>query len=101
MREILLEMYEKLWNADKDKFAWNAILKETLEKIETFNTKERWEKDLTPRYTEIMNHEAFNKLMGYPLDEVKRLADLLKEINRNRIVDLNQRDLKENGIEND
>ena len=38
MREILLEMYEKLWNADKDKFAWNAILKDTLEKLETFNT---------------------------------------------------------------
>ena len=34
MREILLEMYEKLWEADKDKFAWNAILKDTLEKIE-------------------------------------------------------------------
>ena len=25
MREILLEMYEKLWEADKDKFAWNVI----------------------------------------------------------------------------
>ena len=46
-------------------------------------------------------NESFNKLMGYPLDEVKRLADLLKEINRNRIVELNQRDLKQNGIEND
>ena len=34
MREILLQMYEKLWNADKDKFAWNAILKDTLEKLE-------------------------------------------------------------------
>ena len=34
MREILLEMYERLWNADKDKFAWNAILKDTLQKIE-------------------------------------------------------------------
>ena len=31
-------------------------------------------------------NEAFNKLMGYPLDEVKRLADLLKEINRNRLL---------------
>ena len=48
-----------------------------------------------------MKHEEFDKMMGYPLDEVKRLADLLKEINRNRIVDLNQRDLKQNGIEND
>ena len=34
MREILLEMYEQLWEADRDKFAWNAILKDTLEKIE-------------------------------------------------------------------
>ena len=50
---------------------------------------------------EIMNEEAFNKMMGYPLDEVERLADLLKEINRNRIVELNQRDLKQNGIEKD
>jgi len=36
-REILLEMYERLWNADKDKWAWNVILKDTLEKIETNN----------------------------------------------------------------
>ena len=97
-REILLEMYEKLWNADKDKFTWNAILKDTLEKLETFNTKKN-EKRMA--HMDVMNHEAFNKMMGYPLDEVKRLADLLKEINRNRIVELNQRDLKENGIEND
>ena len=34
MREILLQMYEQLWEADKDKFTWNAILKETLEKLE-------------------------------------------------------------------
>jgi len=33
-REILLDMYEKLWNADKDKYAWNVILKDTLEKLE-------------------------------------------------------------------
>jgi len=38
MREILLEMYERLWNADKDKFAWNMILKETLEKLEKKDT---------------------------------------------------------------
>ena len=36
-REILLEMHEKLWNADKDKWAWNVILKDTLEKLETNN----------------------------------------------------------------
>ena len=41
MREILLEMYEKLRNADKDKFVWNVILKDTLEKLETFNTNEQ------------------------------------------------------------
>jgi hypothetical protein len=34
MREILLEMYDKLWNADKDKYAWNVILKDTLEKTD-------------------------------------------------------------------
>jgi len=33
-REILLEMYDKLWNADKDKWSWNVILKDTLEKLE-------------------------------------------------------------------
>ena len=38
MREILLEMYEQLWEADKDKFAWNVILKETLEKLEMKDT---------------------------------------------------------------
>ena len=37
MREILLEMYEKLWEADKDKYAWNVILKDTLEKIDVIN----------------------------------------------------------------
>ena len=37
MREILLEMYEKLWNADKDKWAWNVILKDTLEKMDVIN----------------------------------------------------------------
>ena len=37
MREILLDMYEKLWNADKDKYAWNVILKDTLEKIDVIN----------------------------------------------------------------
>ena len=39
MREILLEMYEKLWNADKDKWAWNVILKDTLEKIDVIQQK--------------------------------------------------------------
>ena len=38
-REIILEMYEKLWNADKDKFTWYAIVKDSLDKLETFNTK--------------------------------------------------------------
>ena len=40
-REILLEMYEQLWDADKDKWAWNVILKDTLEKIETNNDTEQ------------------------------------------------------------
>jgi len=48
-----------------------------------------------------MNHEAFNKMMGYPMETIEALVKQAKEINRNRIVDLNQRDLKQNGIEND
>ena len=40
-REILLEMYEQLWNADKDKWAWNVILKDTLEKLETKDDTEQ------------------------------------------------------------
>ena len=48
-----------------------------------------------------MKHEEFDKMMGYAMDQVKELVEMAKEIKRNRIVDLNQRDLKENGIEND
>ena len=48
-----------------------------------------------------MNKEAFNKLMGHPMETIEALAQQAKEINRNRIVDLNNRDLKQNGIEND
>jgi len=40
-REVLLEMYEQLWNADKDKWAWNVILKDTLEKLETKDDTEQ------------------------------------------------------------
>ena len=48
-----------------------------------------------------MNEQAFNKLMGYPMETIEKLVKQAKEINRNRIVDLNNRDLKQNGIEND
>lgn len=48
-----------------------------------------------------MNEQAFNKLMGYPMETIEKLVKQAKEINRNRIVDLNQRDLQQNGIEND
>jgi hypothetical protein len=48
-----------------------------------------------------MNEEAFNKMMGYPMETIEQLVKQAKEINRNRIVELNQRDLKENGIEKD
>ena len=34
MREILLEMYERLWDTDKDKFAWHSILDDALKKID-------------------------------------------------------------------
>lgn len=48
-----------------------------------------------------MKHEEFDKMMGYAMDHVKELAEKAKEIKRNRIVELNQRDLQQNGIEND
>jgi len=47
------------------------------------------------------NHEAFNKLMGYPMETIEALVKQAKEINRNSIIALNNRDLKENGIEQD
>ena len=72
MREILLEMYERLWNADKDKFAWNVILKETLEKLEMKDT---------------------NKLLA--------MMEALHEMAQDRLIDLMNRDLNNNGTEND
>lgn len=48
-----------------------------------------------------MKQDAFNKMMGYSMEYVKQLAKQAKSINANRIVELNQRDLKQNGIEND
>ena len=47
------------------------------------------------------SHEAFDKMMGYAMHTVKELAEKAKEINRNSIIALNNRDLKENGIEKD
>tara|TARA_R110000803_G_scaffold83523_1_gene149591 strand:+ start:1032 stop:1196 length:165 start_codon:yes stop_codon:yes gene_type:complete len=46
----------------------------------------------------ILEREGFNKMMGYPLDAVEELAKQAKKINR--IVKLNERDLQQNGIEN-
>jgi hypothetical protein len=48
-----------------------------------------------------MNEEAFNKMMGYPLEAVEQLVERAKEINRKRLIELNNRDLQQNGIEND
>jgi hypothetical protein len=48
-----------------------------------------------------MSEEAFNKMMGHPLETVEQLAERAKEINRKRLIELNNRDLQQNGIEND
>ena len=48
-----------------------------------------------------MNKEAFNKLMGYPMETIEQLVKQAKEINWKRTLELNQRDLKDNGIERD
>jgi len=47
------------------------------------------------------NHEAFDKMMGYAMHTVTELVEKAKEINRNSIITLNNRDLKDNGIERD
>jgi hypothetical protein len=47
------------------------------------------------------SHEAFDKMMGYAMGTVNELVEKAKEINRNSIIALNNRDLKENGIEKD
>ena len=46
-------------------------------------------------------NEEFQRMMGYPMEDIKGLVETAKEINRNRIVELNKRDLEANGIEND
>lgn len=46
-----------------------------------------------------MNKEAFNKMMGYPLETIEVLAKKAKEINR--MIELNQRDLRKQGVERD
>jgi len=48
-----------------------------------------------------MKEKAFNELMGYAMGTVNELVEKAKEINRNSIITLNNRDLKENGIERD
>ena len=48
-----------------------------------------------------MNEEAFNKMMGHPMEAIEQLAQRVKEINRKRLIELNNRDLQNNGIEQD
>ncbi len=48
-----------------------------------------------------MYYKEFDKMMGYAMDTVEQLAEKAKEINRNSIIELNNRDLKENGLEKD
>lgn len=47
--------------------------------------------------------KAFNELMGYPMESIDNLVERAKEISRTHqhIVNLNKRDLQQNGIEND
>ncbi len=48
-----------------------------------------------------MKHDEFDKMMGYAMNDVTKLVEKAKEIKRNSIVALNQRDLTDNGIESD
>ena len=60
-------------------------------------------KNYLASYYSTLEHseQAFNKMMGYPLEAVEQLAERAKEINRKRLIELNNRDLQQNGIEND
>ena len=48
-----------------------------------------------------MKQDAIDKIMGYPMETIEQLVKQAKHINRNRIIELNKRDLQQNGIEND
>jgi hypothetical protein len=44
---------------------------------------------------------TLDELMGYPMVTIEHLTKKAQEINRNRIIELNKRDLNDNGIEKD
>jgi len=41
MKTPVKELFDKLWDNPKDKFTWYAIVKDSLEKLETNNDTER------------------------------------------------------------
>ena len=71
MKEIILEMYQRLWNADledcnylKCEYTWNTILKETLDKIEDIIYYENSGLSLERRLREIadiLKHQELHK----------------------------------------
>ncbi len=71
MKEIILEMYQRLWNADledcnylKCEYTWNTILKETLDKIEDIIYYENSGLSLELRLREIadiLKHQELHK----------------------------------------
>ena len=71
MKEIILEMYQRLWNADledcnylKCEYTWNTILKETLDKTEDIIYYENSGLSLERRLREIadiLKHQELHK----------------------------------------
>lgn len=59
MKTPVKELYEKLWEADKDRFAWNAILMDMLEK----------EKEVAQQYAEFAIECDREKLPVLEFDE--------------------------------
>jgi len=69
MKEIILEMYQRLWNADledcnylKCEYTWNTILKETLDKIEDIIYYENSGLSLERRLREIADILKYQEL---------------------------------------
>ena len=60
MKTPMQELYERLWEADKDKFTWNAILKEMLEKEKTIIETAFWEGRMKPLSGKQYYEQTFN-----------------------------------------
>lgn len=60
MKTPIQELHERLWEADKDKFTWNAILKEMLDREKTVIETAFWEGRIKQLSGKQYYNETFN-----------------------------------------